>query len=105
MLTGYKKTTPKQINNSQPNDELQVATLSVKNSHSCLWHGVCYIILRLLQKICTVLVVLVSCSVSVVEGYDYAGCYIPDYTYGNAITASDMTLDKCAEICQQYFGG
>ena len=39
---------------------------------------------------------------SVVDGY--AGCYIPDYTYGNSITASDMTLDKCAELCQQYLG-
>ena len=104
MLTGYKKTTPEQINNSQTNDELQVATLSVKNSQSRLWHGVCFTILSLLEKSRTILIVLVSCSVSVVDGYDYAGCYLPDYTYGNSITASDMTLDKCAELCQQYFG-
>ena len=72
-----------------------------KITHSCLCH---VFILRLLEKICNVLIVLVSCSVSVVDGYDYAGCYLPDYTYGSSITASDMTLDKCAELCQQYFG-
>ena len=62
-----------------------------KITHCCLCH---VFNLSLLEKICTV----------DGYGYDYAGCYLPDYTYGNSITASDMTLNKCAELCQRFFG-